>query len=98
MGCWSGTVCAVETVKRSGVTLIHPPPHFPSKADWPVGRAIVDIKVSLLGVRHILGTARQGAVYSETTPDNDVIRKAPCGENSSPDLCGVGLECGLDIP
>lgn len=40
----------------------------------------------------------KGLPTVKTTPDNDVIRKAPCGESSSPDLCGVGLECGPDSP
>lgn len=89
-------MCSVETVKRNSVTLISP---FQSRLVGGKGQRLftVDIKVSLWGVRLVLGTARQGAVDNET-PDNDVIRKAPRGENSSPDLGGLGLECGPDIP
>lgn len=61
------------------------------------GLHTVDTNVSFLGVSHVQGTTEQGAVYSKTTPDNDVMRKAPCGENSSPDLRVVGLECSPDI-
>lgn len=62
------------------------------------GLQTVDINVSFWGVSHVQGTTKQGAIYIKTPPDNDVIRKAPCGENSSPDLCVVGLECSPDIP
>lgn len=89
-------MCSVETIKRNSVTLISP---FQSRLVCGQGQRLytVDINVLLWGVSHVLGTARQGVVYNET-PDNDVIRKVPCGENSSPDLGGVGLECGPDIP
>lgn len=54
------------------------------------GLSTVAIKVSFWGVSHAQGTTKQGAVHSKINPDNDVIRKAPSGESSSPDLCGVG--------
>lgn len=79
-------------IKEDSVTLISP---FQSRLVGGKSQRLytVDIKVSLWGEHLVLGTA----VYSET-PDNDVIRKAPRGKNSSPDLGGLGLECGPDIP
>lgn len=90
MGCWNGTArSALQRQSRGTCNFkILPPKQTVGRQGH--GLSTVAIKVSFWGVSHAQGTTKQGAVHSKNNPDNDVIRKAPSGESSSPDLCGVG--------